>query len=236
MAQIICRDLSLGYDGNVIASNLNFSVDCGDYLCVVGENGSGKSTLVKALLGLIKPVSGNIETGDGYSATSTGYLPQQTELQSDFPASVREVVMSGCTAAKRGLFFGGRAKALAEYNMKRLEIDKLFKKSFRDLSGGQQQRVFLARALCAASGMLLLDEPVTGLDPMVTAELYSILEKLNKEEKMTIIMVSHDISAAIKYATHILHMGRNSSFFGTVEEYLTTEKGRTFARGGSDSE
>lgn len=219
MAQIICRDLSLGYDGKVITSNLNFTVNRGDYLCIVGENGSGKSTLVKALLQLVRPIGGSIETGDGFIPSRTGYLPQQTELQNDFPASVWEVVLSGCSASKKGLFFGKAEKELARFNMERLGILHLAKSSFRELSGGQQQRVFLARALCAADGVLLLDEPVSGLDPNVTSELYSILSTLHKQEGMTVIMVSHDISAAVKYATHILHIGQSHSVFCTAEEY-----------------
>ncbi len=219
MAQIYCRDLSLGYDGNIVTPNLNFTVNRGDYLCIVGENGSGKSTLVKALLQLIRPISGILETGDGFIPSRTGYLPQQTEIQKDFPASVWEVVLSGCSATKKGLFYGKDAKNLAHFNMERLGISHLAKHSFRELSGGQQQRVFLARALCGANGVLLLDEPVSGLDPKVTSELYSILSTLNKEENMTIIMVSHDISTALRYATHILHIGQSRCLFCKSDEY-----------------
>ena len=219
MAQIYCRDLTLGYDGNIVTPPLSFTVNRGDYLCIVGENGSGKSTLVKALLQLIRPMSGTLETGDGFIPSRTGYLPQQTEIQKDFPASVKEVVLSGCSASKKSLFYSKEAKKLAVYNMERLGISHLSKHSFRELSGGQQQRVFLARALCAANGVLLLDEPVNGLDPKVSAELYSILSTLNKEENMTVIMVSHDISTALKYATHILHIGQMRCLFCKASEY-----------------
>ena len=166
--------MSLGYEGQIVTKNINFEVNKGDYLCIVGENGSGKSTLVKALLGLLKPISGSInKAGD-----RIGYLPQQTEIQSDFPASAREVVVSGCFGSASSFFYGKKEKETALKCMKRMRIDNLASKSFRELSGGQKQRVLLARALCAADDILLLDEPVTGLDPAVTAELYKILKAL----------------------------------------------------------
>ena len=230
MAQIVCRDASLGYDGEIVTKNISFEVNSGDYLCIVGENGSGKSTLIKAILQLIKPVSGSVEICGGLTPSQIGYLPQQTEIQQDFPAFVREVVISGCSAAKRGIFFGKAAKSLAESNMRRMGIEQLAGKSLRDLSGGQRQRVFLARALCAAKDILLLDEPVAGLDPKVTAELYEILAELNRLDKMTVVMVSHDISAALRYATHILHIGDRQLFFGTAEEYRASDIGKMFAR------
>lgn len=224
MAQIICKNLTLGYNSSVVTKDINFSVDKGNYLCIVGENGSGKSTLIKALLNLIKPIDGTIEM----SHSGIGYLPQQTEIQKDFPASVSEVVLSGCASSKKGLFFGKKEKDIALSNMIRLGIDHLGKKSFRDLSGGQQQRVFLARALCAANDILLLDEPVSGLDPKITNEMYDLVYSLNKTDNMTIIMVSHDISAALKYATHILHIGETQLFFGTKDEYLSSNTGKSF--------
>ncbi len=226
MAQIICNNLSLGYNGNIVAPNISFTVNRGDYLCIVGENGSGKSTLIKALLQLIRPISGNIETGDGFIPSHTGYLPQQTEIQMDFPASVLEVVLSGYSSSKKGFFLGKEKKHSAQAIMDKLGISHLAKHSFRELSGGQQQRVFLARALCAANGVLLLDEPVSNLDPKVSNELYSILSKLNKEENMTVIMVSHDISSALKYASHILHIGQEQSVFCGADEYLSKDMWR----------
>ncbi|MDO5310863.1 MAG: metal ABC transporter ATP-binding protein [Clostridia bacterium] len=234
MAQITCTDVVLGYEGRTVTKNINFSVNKGDYLCIVGENGSGKSTLIKALLRLIKPVSGKIKIDEELAASGMGYLPQQTDIQKDFPATVREVVMSGCCAKLCKAFFGRKDKEAALSVMKRLGIDGLSKRSFRDLSGGQQQRVFLARALCAASDILLLDEPVTGLDPAVTEELYSILKRLNREDNMTIVMVSHDIKAALRFATHILHIGDTQLFFGTAAEYEVSEVGQRFINPGGD--
>lgn len=229
MAQIICKNAALGYDGEIVTRDISFTVNRGDYLCIVGENGSGKSTLVKAILQLVQPVDGSIEIGDGLSASQIGYLPQQTELQRDFPASVREVVLSGCSASKRGLFFGTSEKKRAACNMKRMRIENLASRSLHELSGGQRQRVFLARALCAAENILLLDEPVAGLDPKAAAGLYEILEELNRRENMTVIMVSHDIAAALKYATHILHIGDRQLFFGTASEYAKSDIGSAFA-------
>ena len=218
MPQLLCENLSLGYNTHTVVENLNFSVNTGDYLCIVGENGSGKSTLMKTILGLLKPLSGKITTGDGLLPDEIGYLPQQTEVQRDFPASVNEIVLSGCQSrCGRRPFYNRAEKALAQENIRKMGIEDLRKKCYRELSGGQQQRVLLARALCATQKMLLLDEPVSGLDPIVTKEMYALIEDLHKDG-ITIIMISHDIEAAKKYATHILHIGKNI-FFGTKDEY-----------------
>lgn len=227
MALITVRDLSLGYEGKAIVENLNFTVNAGDYLCVVGENGSGKSTLMKTLLNLRAPLSGSIEIGDGLKKNEIGYLPQQTVVQRDFPASVKEIVMSGCQA-RCGLrpFYNKEEKALARENMERMNITDLADRCYRELSGGQQQRVLLARALCATKKILLLDEPVSGLDPKVTLEMYNLIAKINKEG-VTVIMISHDLNAAVRYADHILHIG-SSLFFGNKEEYLKSEAGKLF--------
>ncbi len=214
--QISCKNLNLGYDNHVVAKNINFEVNAGDYLCIVGENGSGKSTLVKTLLSLNKPVSGEIIFGD-VKRNEIGYLPQQTIIQKDFPASVREIIISGCQKPFKPFYTKNDYKRCEE-NIERLNITSFVKKSYRDLSGGQQQRVLLARALCATEKMLLLDEPVAGLDPIVTEEMYNIIEKLNREG-ITIIMISHDIKSALKYANKILHVGPNV-FFGSKDEYL----------------
>ncbi len=227
MALITVRDLSLGYEGRAITEKLNFTVNAGDYLCVVGENGSGKSTLMKTLLGLREPLAGEILFGDGLKKNEIGYLPQQTVVQKDFPASVWEIVLSGCQA-RAGLrpFYNKEEKALARENMERMGITDLEKRCYRELSGGQQQRVLLARALCSARKILLLDEPVSGLDPKVTAEMYSLIRQINKEG-ITLIMISHDLSAAVRYADHILHIG-TTLFFGTKEDYLKSEEGKIF--------
>lgn len=227
MSLITVKNLVLGYESRAIAAGLDFSVESGDYLCIVGENGSGKTTLMKTLLGLSEPVSGTIEIGDGLRQSEIGYLPQQTVVQRDFPASVKEIVLSGCLG-RGGFrpFYSKQDCEEAALNMKRMGIEDLAGRCYRDLSGGQQQRVLLARALCAAKKVLLLDEPVAGLDPIVTAEMYDLIAELNREG-ITIIMISHDIAAALKYATHILHVG-DAVFFGTAEEYLDSAPGRMF--------
>lgn len=227
--QMKCTNASLGYEDGIVTEGLDFTINSGDYLCILGENGSGKSTLVKAILGLRPQVSGEIEWCGELSKNEVGYLPQQTVIQRDFPASVREIVRSGCLA-KCGLrpFYSKKEKELAERTMEQLEIIRLAKKCYRDLSGGQQQRVLLARALCATRKMLLLDEPVTGLDPKAQNDLYELIAKLNREG-VTIIMVSHDISSTVKYASHILHIGRRKQlFFGKTEEYLKSRAGKGF--------
>ena len=220
MAQLTCQNLCVGYDGKPVLQDLSFQVFAGDYLCVVGENGSGKSTLMKTILGLQPPISGRILTGDGLRKNEIGYLPQQTMVQKDFPASVREIVLSGCQGRCGSRpFYNKEEKQLALDAMDKMQITQLAKRCYRELSGGQQQRGLLARALCATRKMLLLDEPVSGLDPKVTAEMYALIEKLNCEDGITVIMISHDIAAAVQYASHILHIG-DTVFFGTKDAYL----------------
>lgn len=218
MAHLKCINLTLGYNSKIILENLNFEVTKGDYLCILGENGSGKTTLMKTLLHLLKPISGTIQTGDGLLPDEIGYLPQQTDVQRDFPASVKEIVLSGCQSrCKKRPWYNSEEKNLAEKIMKQLEITNLSKKCYRELSGGQQQRVLLARALCATQKMILLDEPTTGLDSQATEEMYSLIKKLN-DSGITIIMISHDVEAALKYAKHILHIGKKI-FFGDIKDY-----------------
>lgn len=228
MAQITCKNLTLGYENRAIQENLNFSINTGDYLCIVGENGSGKSTLMKTLLHLQPPISGTIELGDGLRKNEIGYLPQQTLVQRDFPASVKEIVLSGCQGrCGWRTFYNKEDKEIARKSMEKMMIQDLQDRCYRELSGGQQQRVLLARALCAAKKILLLDEPVSGLDPKVTAEMYQLIQDLNKRDGITIIMISHDIEAAVRYATHILHIGEHC-FFGTKKQYLESSLGRHF--------
>ena len=224
MSLLSVNSLTIGYESSPLARDINFSVNQGDYLCIVGENGAGKSTLMKTLLGLLKPISGEITAGDGLKRNEIGYLPQQTEVQRDFPASVTEVVMSGFAGAmKLRPFYSRKDKETALKNMERMGISDLRKACYRELSGGQQQRVLLARALCATSRLLLLDEPVSGLDPKVTEDMYELIADLNREGT-AIIMISHDLSSAVSYASHVLHMG-DKVFFGTKEEYLKDENG-----------
>ncbi|MCD7813371.1 MAG: ABC transporter ATP-binding protein [Lachnospiraceae bacterium] len=229
MALITCQDLTLGYEGRAIVENLNFSIREGNYFCIVGENGSGKSTLMRTLLGLQQPLGGKITFGDGLVQSQIGYLPQQTLVQRDFPASVREIVLSGCQGSC-GIrpFYGKKEKQTVQEAMKKMDIVPLAKRCYRELSGGQQQRVLLARALCAADRVLLLDEPVSGLDPKVTAQMYNLIKELNRKEKMTIIMISHDMQAAVTFASHILHVGHHW-FFGTKKEYLKSDIGRVYS-------
>jgi len=237
MPQLSCQNLVLGYEGNAVVSGLTFAVNAGDYLCIVGENGSGKTTLMRALLKLWPVMSGKISNGEGLMPNEIGYLPQQTVVQKDFPASVREIVLSGFLN-RSGLrpFYTKPEKQIAAENMEKLGITSLTKRCYRELSGGQQQRVLLARALCATRKILLLDEPAAGLDPNASAEMYTLIEKLN-DSGTTIIMISHDITASVKYASHILHIGGQSSlFFGTTKAYLESEAGKIYARLGGEQE
>ena len=226
MNLITCENLTLGYEGKAILSGLNFTVNSGDYLCIVGENGSGKSTLMKTLLHLQPPMDGSITLGNSLKASEIGYLPQQTALQRDFPASVEEIVMSGFLG-RMGIrpFYNSAEKKEARELMEKTRITDLANRCYRELSGGQQQRVLLTRALCATRKILLLDEPVSGLDPVATADMYQIIDQLNKEDKVTIIMISHDISEVATYASHVLHIGEHV-FFGKKEEYLDSKIGK----------
>jgi zinc transport system ATP-binding protein len=214
-----CNNLILGYENRIVAQNVNFAINEGDYLCIVGENGAGKSTLIKTLLGFIKPIGGQISVNFGKSLKGIGYLPQQTEAQKDFPASVWEVVLSGqLNSVHRSPFYSKADKSNARNNLKKLGIDDLKRCCYRELSGGQKQKVLLARALCATDNVLILDEPVTGLDPGSALDFYEQIKKLN-QEGVTIIMVTHDIRNGLKYASHILHLEQGNDFFGTTQEY-----------------
>ena len=231
MSLITCSGVSFSYENQTVVSGLSFQVEQGDYLCIVGENGMGKTTLIRGLLGLKKPSGGKLVLGDGLKSTQIGYVPQQDAVQKDFPASVYEVTLSGCLNA-RGLLPGYSAaqKKRAMENLELLGISDLKNRSFQELSGGQRQRVLLSRSLCAASRLLLLDEPTTGLDPLAMEEFYGLMDELNKKRRMTLIMVSHAIREAVEHADHILHLSQAGNFFGTTQEYENSAFGRRFLR------
>lgn len=238
MSLVTCKNLTLGYEGKAVVSRLEFAVNAGDYLCVVGDNGSGKSTLIKALLKLNVPMEGSILVDGEWGSKHIGYLPQQLSISGDFPATVQEVVLSGCLN-RMGLrpFYGSLEKTRAIDAMKKLGVAELSSRCYRELSGGQRQRVLLARALCATQKMLLLDEPVAGLDPLATGDMYTLMEKLNKEDGITIIMVTHDISSAVSYASHVLHIDNVQKFFGTKDAYIQSDIGKAYIaiRGGEQN-
>lgn len=232
MSLIVCENVSMGYEGKVILDEVNFEVNQGDYLCIVGENGSGKSTLMKGLLKLKLPVSGTITMGDGLTATEIGYLPQKSDIQRNFPASVYEVVLSGrINQLKWRPFFNKQDKKIVAEKMKMMGIENLKNHSFQELSGGQQQRVLLARALCATQKILLLDEPIAGLDPVVTGEMYRLIKEINEEYGITVIMISHDIQSSVKDASHILHLRNKQLYFGKIEDYLNSHLGKEYIGG-----
>ena len=224
MCLIKCENLCIGYEKNVLGHNINFSIEDGDYICIVGKNGSGKSTLMKTLLKLQKPIAGKISYDRKINSFDIGYLPQQTEIQRDFPASVQEIVLSGLLNKKKlWPFYTKEEKNKAFEAMVKMQIQDLQKRCFRELSGGQQQRVLLARALCATNKILMLDEPIAGLDPKATSDMYKLIERMNKEDHITIIMISHDLNMALNYASHILQLGKNL-FFGNKENFLRQYK------------
>ena len=232
MAILKCTDLSFAYDGRTVLDGVNFEISQKDYLCIVGENGSGKSTLMKGLLGLKQPQSGSIVMADGLRPEEIGYLPQQSDAQRDFPASVYEVVLSGClNSLGRQMSYGRAEKERAALNLERMGIEELKSASYQELSGGQQQRVLLARALCATKKLLLLDEPVTGLDPIAAQEMYNLIKLVNLCDNISVIMISHDIHEAVRYATKILHIGHRQLFFGSAAEYKDSSLARRFLGG-----
>lgn len=227
MALIEIKNAYMGYEGKTVLSDINIKIDEGDYVCIVGENGSGKTTLMKCLLGLLAVQSGSVLYGCGLKQNEIGYLPQQTILQKDFPASVSEVVLSGCLNKKHTLFYSREQKETAAKNMELTGVYSLRKMCFRELSGGQKQRALLARALCATHKLLILDEPVTGLDPKAATEMYALIKKLNKSG-ITIIMVSHDVTSAVNNASKILHLSGKNYFYGTAHQYLHSDVGKKF--------
>ena len=234
MAQLCCKNVGFAYGGETVLSGVNFSVNAGDYLCIVGENGSGKSTLMKGILGLKEPSEGEIVFGDGLKANEIGYLPQQTGIQRDFPASVGEVVLSGrISGMGHRLFYSRADREAASETLERMGIEELKDRCYMELSGGQQQRVLLARAMCATKKLLLLDEPVTGLDPNAANEMYNLIKLINLCDKISVIMVTHDVHEAVRYATHILHLGHGQLFFGSVEEYRKSDHVRRLLGGGT---
>ncbi len=231
MSQLTVKNLTLAYEGKAVVKGLSFEVNKGEYLCVVGENGSGKSTLIKSILGLIRPQSGEIGFGDRLKVGMIGYLPQHETAQSDFPASVKEVVMAAFAGKSLFPIYSKSMKQTAVKNLELLGVDYLCDRPFRELSGGQQQRVLLARALCATENMLLLDEPVNGLDPAAANEMYSVIKRLNRNG-MTVIMITHDVKNAVQNATNILHLNSDAYFFGTTAEYLSSGFGDALMNGG----
>lgn len=234
MSLIACKDAAFAYDGNIVIKNLTFELLSGDYLCVLGENGSGKSTLIKGLLGLLAPHSGNVIWGT-VKRNEIGYLPQYKAARKDFPASVSEVVLSGRQGGRGVLpFYSKQDKAAAAENLERLGIAGLRKKCYRELSGGQQQRVLLARALCASRKLLLLDEPASGLDPLISVELYRLIAKINRESGVAVVMVSHDVKSAVENAKRILHVKREQLFLGSPDEYQHSKIGKEFLHAASE--
>lgn len=229
MSYITCEGVTLAYENRVIVKDIGFTVEAGDYVCIVGENGSGKTTLVRTLVGLKRPAAGKITFGEGLGSRDVGYVPQNILTGRDFPATVYEVVTSGLLNRMRlRPFFTKEEKKRAADAMERLGIQDIRDRCFRELSGGQRQRVQLARALCAAEKLLILDEPASGLDPVITKQLYGIIRELNKNDGVSVVMVSHDIKSAVHNASKILHLEKEASFFGTSDEYRQHKMGKHF--------
>ena len=219
---IVTENLSVGYERTPVVEGLSFVVNKGDYLCVVGENGAGKTTLLKTMLGILKPLGGKMTLSPEVKKAGIGYLPQQNNIQKDFPATVMEVVLSGFQhKVKFRPFYTKKEREIAREKLQKLDISALEKKCFSELSGGQQQRVLLARALCCTDELLLVDEPVSGLDPMATETMYSLLKEIN-DSGVAVVMITHDVHTALAYASHILFVD-HPCFFGTKEEFESSD-------------
>ena len=230
---ITCDHMDLGYENQDAVLDVTIQVNAGDYLCIVGENGSGKSTLIKGILGLLKPTGGTLTVAEELKKSGIGYLPQQTAAQRDFPAAVWEVVLSGCLKRRQNRpFYSAAERELAKLNMEKLGITDLKDQCYRELSGGQQQRVLIARALCATDKLLILDEPITGLDPSAIQDFYPLVERLNKKDGVAIVMVTHDLKNVLPYASKILHLKQRTVFYGAPAEYEESPEGREFLGGG----
>lgn len=227
---ISIKDLTLAYEGKEVIKNLTFEIPRGAYLSIIGENGSGKSTLLDAILGLKRAKSGEVKL-HGMKKDEIGVLPQRQEGDASFPASVFEIVLTGCLGrSSSGPFLTKKAREIAFVNMEKVGITSLASRKCGALSGGQRQRVMLARALCSAEKLLVLDEAVTGIDAKTTADIYSLVESLNKKQGMSIISVTHDVESAMKYSTHILRLNSDGFFFGTVEEFLALDEAKRYLR------
>ena len=232
MSLIKFSNIEFKYDSKQILQNVSFEVNKGDYVCILGENGTGKSTLLNLLSGILKPTSGSIEFFDESLKSKIGYLPQQIQIQDNFPASVYEIVLSGCVnKLKLYPFYTRIEKQIANYNINLLGISDIKAKSFHELSGGQKQRVLLARALCSAENLILLDEPVSGLDPVVTESFYDTIHHLNTEHGTTIVMVSHDIKKSLEFATHIIYISKNSFYYAKKDDFLNSEVSKKIVGG-----
>ena len=219
MSLIELKNLTLGYEKDIILKNINLSIEENDFICIVGPNGSGKSTLIKGILGLIKPIKGKV-IYNGLKQNYIGYMPQETKVDSNFPASVLEIVMSGTLNQYKNIFYNKEQKEIALNNLKILGIEKLKDNSFCDLSGGQRQKVLLARSLCATSKLLILDEPSNNLDSKSKNELYKTIVDLNKNHNITIIMITHDLDHDNLIGNKILSLREDNVFFGSVEEFV----------------
>ena len=225
MSLIKIENASLGYEGKTVVNDISVDIKEKDYICIVGENGSGKTTLMKALLGLLKPLSGSITYSDGLKQNEIGYLPQSSDIQRDFPASVQEVVLSGCLNKKHTFFYSKEQKKTAAENMKLTGIYDLRKKCFRELSGGQRQRISIARAIIRNPRVIIFDEATSALDSVTEKEIQKAIENLTADR--TTFIVAHRLST-IKNADKIAVMdGGRCVEYGTYEE-LMAKKGRFY--------
>ena len=212
------KHLDIGYGKKVIYGGLNFSVKAGDFICIVGPNGAGKSTLVKTLLGLIKPLNGEIRFY-GLKRGLIGFLPQEIKIDENFPATVFEIVLSGnLNRLGKRAFFNQDERKHALSKMKLVGISELKDRHFVELSGGQRQKVMLARALTATQDLLILDEPSNSLDRKSTKELYATLKKIN-QNGITIMMITHDLDHGNLIGNKILAL-RDTFYYGATDDFV----------------
>ncbi len=221
---LTCRNVTAGYEDCPLCREINFTLHEGEYLCVVGPSGSGKSALAAALMRVIPPIAGEIVYENRLTAADIGCMPQTLELRG--ASSVLDVAISGCLAGSRRLFVGRREKTLALEKLDRLGVADLAKRRFGELSGGQRQRVLLARALCGARRLLILDEPMHGLDAVAKDELFAEIISLNRDEGIAVFIIDRDALDGT-----VLHLSDRQLFCGSVLEYRTSVPGQLYYMG-----
>jgi ABC-type Mn2+/Zn2+ transport system ATPase subunit len=219
------RDVSLGYDSRVVLAHLSFAVECGECLALVGPNGAGKTTLLRGILGLIPVLAGQIEYGFDRSTSPPGYVPQRETLDPIFPLTVFEVVLMG-TYGRLALLrpVGRRQRQLAADCLEQVGLADLAHRPFWALSGGQKQRVLIARALAVEPTLLLLDEPTAGVDPGAATTIMDLVARLNRDQGLTVVLVSHHLRLVRSLVHSILWVEAGCASKGATEVMLTPER------------
>jgi zinc transport system ATP-binding protein len=239
MDLVALRGVSFAYDGAPVLIDIDLAIKEGDFLAVIGPNGSGKTTLVKVILGLLQPTAGRVELlgrtpGGPVDRAKIGYVPQKaTHIDPYFPASVEEVVGMALLAGGRPLGAAGKdARARILRALEAVGMAEFAKASIGRLSGGQQQRVFIARALVTAPRILFLDEPTTGVDAETQTAFYDLLDRLNRGQGLTIVLITHDIGIVNKHVTSVACLNQRLTYHGSHAEFCRSDAFRAMVERG----